>query len=141
MQWREKKCQDKMHDTNQVQPPSSHRLGAVPTGQTTLVKNNKLNETAWRVKTLRVRKGLQMHGVSKCCRALSTVSAVSRTLTKSNAVQHCKFKINDQIDAKQGLSPFCLATSEQEAPAVWLPWYDHVHRSTRESSHAPSHGA
>ena len=21
-----------------------------------------------------------------------------------------------------------------------LPWYDHVHRSTRESSHAPSHG-
>ena len=25
-------------------------------------------------------------------------------------------------------------------PAVCLPWYDHVNRSTRESSHAPSHG-
>ena len=81
-----------------------------------------------------------LYGVSKCCRTLNTISTVSRTLTSQ--VLHMIANSRPMIRSMsgQGLSPFWLTTSEQEVPAVCLPWYDHVNRSTRESSHAPSYG-
>ena len=76
-------------------------------------------------------------------RNVAALSTVSRTLT--NQLLHISANSRPMIRSMQGsLWPGFGARSgsrsEQEAPAVCLPWYDHVHRSTCESSHAPSHG-
>ena len=94
----------KMHDSNQVQPPSPHHLWAVPTGQTTLAEHTELNELhGERARHTFVRVYRSVWSFEMLPKSQHNLDSVENT-DKSTASHQCKIKTNDQIDARLALA-------------------------------------